>query len=91
MGLSEGPILLNFVKALADAGVVGVVNVDVGARSWVGRLSRFETIALVTGAKGHNNSFLLEESSSDVFLLFGLLIHAWSRVLIESGLSVGSI
>mgnify|MGYP007028104799 FL=1 len=91
MRLSEGSILLNFVKAFADAGVFGVVNVDVGARSWVGRLSRFETIALVTGSKGHNHSFLLEESGSDVFLLFGLLVHAWSGVLIESGLSVRRI
>jgi len=51
--LSQRPVFLYLVEALADGGIVRVVDVDVGAGAWRGSLSLLITHPLIRAIKRH--------------------------------------
>jgi len=82
LGLREGAIFTNLGQALANARIVRIVNIDVGARARVRSLHILVAIALFLLAECDLYGFFLEQACFDIITLF-LLSHvlAGARIL----------
>ena len=79
--LRQCPVLSNLRQALADGGVVWVVDVDVGAGTWIRSFNILVAFSLLLLIEGNLDRFFLQEPTLDVVALLlvdGVL--AWTRV-----------
>ena len=83
--LGKSAIFSNLVEALANGGVIRVVDVDVGTRTWTSNLYFFVYFSLVAATKRHVHGFLHQQFAFYIVaLLFCQIIGARAWVFHES-------
>ena len=69
MGLGQGSILFDLVQTFADGAVIGIVDVDVGAWSWVWCLNLPVAVTFGILVECNGDSLLHQELALNVFTL----------------------
>lgn len=89
--LRQGSVLLNFDQTLADTWVKWIVNIDVGAWTWVGGFYWFIARTDIAGTKRHSNGLFLQQSLLDVLVFPTFFVMSWAWYFNEGLFGKGRI